>query len=298
MDKFNIIYEKTMSAIPDAIQKQLGRISVRKSMPNDAFLLPSEKKFPIKRPGSKEIDPQLVYAAYVRAKQWSKKKPEYEKIATQAKDLFIKIKGPSKLNIKLEASLYEDDDTDLKQVVSLLNNINSLDSTPKDQSNDPEHCICPKCDYQSHLNIEDTVCELKSCPKCNTKMMDSVFTKDRSVSESLKTIPDIKDKMRFLMENNTSKKSSDRKICNTCQIIITEEACQYQKNICPGCGKEFQEVTTSITLESGRHFSCPKCNTIKPYTKINEDNCPVCTSLMTVFDIPIIKKTKGLPIIN
>ena len=306
MENFDLIYEKAMNKVPDSVQKQLSRMDVRRNMPDDAFLLPSEKKFPIKRPGSKNVDLALVYAAYVRAKQWAKKKPEYEKVAAQAKDIFIREKGPSKLNIKLEA--YDPEDSDLKQVTSLLNHKDKLDSTPKDDSDDPEHCICIDCDYECGLGIDDNTCEEKSCPKCGGKMIDSVFSKEgqkeakeeeeKSVSESLKSLPTMTEKMRYLMENSKKKKKkSGRKICNECNIVVTEEASIHQKDICPGCGKGFEEFTESCAnIEREKHFSCPKCQTVKPYTKINEDECPVCDSLMTVFAVPEVKKDKGVPI--
>lgn len=304
METFDLLYEKAMNTLPDSVQKQLSRTSVRKDMPSDSFLLPSERKFPIKRPGSSKIDPGLVYAAYVRAKQWSKQKPEYGKVAAQAKEMFINAGGPSKLKIKLES--FDPENIDLKQVVTLLNNTNKLDSTPKDQSDDVEHCICINCDYECKLGIDDTVCDSKKCPKCGSNMMDSVFSKrgqkeieseGKTVSESLKSIPNMKDKMRFLMENSKNNTDSTRKICKECDIVITMETSEFQNNICPGCGKEFTDLTESVaTVEKEKHFSCPKCRSVKPYTRINEDECPVCHSLMTVFAVPEIKKDHGVPI--
>ncbi len=303
MEIFDILYEKTMNTLPDSVQKQLSRTSVRNDMSSDSFLLPAEKKFPIKKPGSSKVDPGLVYAAYVRAKQWSKHKPEYEKVAAQAKELFIRIGGPSKLKINLEG--IDPDDIDLKLIIRLLNNTNILDPTPNDQSDDTDHCICLNCDYECKLGIDDTICELKDCPKCGSKMIDSVFSKsgqkeadedEKSVSESLKSIPNMRDKMRFLMENSKNTKDVSRRICKCCNIIVTMEGSEFQHGICPGCGKGFTDLTESVSIDIDKHFSCPKCKTVKPYTRINEDECPVCMSLMTVFAVPEIKKDHGVPI--
>jgi ssDNA-binding Zn-finger/Zn-ribbon topoisomerase 1 len=106
----------------------------------------------------------------------------------------------------------------------------------------------------------------------------------------------MKDKMRFLMENSKNKQEASRRICKECNIVVTMEASDFQNGICPGCGNEFTDLTESVGIESSKHFTCPKCKTVKPYTRINEDECPVCDSLMTVFAVPEIKKDHGVPI--
>lgn len=298
-----VLYEMVMNTIPPKIQKELSKKSVRATMPSDAFLLPSEKKFPIKRPGDDKIDVRLVYAAYVRAKQWSEKKPQYEKVAGEAKQIFLQNNGPNILKIKLEG--VDLSDTEMRQINQLMGK--RPDITPKDQSNDPEICICPECDYEGRIGIDDTICEKKKCPKCGAQMISSIFSKstqkelddeekakvkDKSVSESLKSLPTMQEKMRFLMEH---KSKTHQRVCDNCNIIVTEQVSD-DNPVCPNCGQNFKEITESISgLENTKHFSCPKCKTIKPYTRINEDICPICESLMVVFAAPNIKKDKGIP---
>lgn len=302
MKNIELLYEKILNTIPNDVQKELSRKSVRKSMPEDAFLLPSERKFPIKRPGSDKIDIKLVYAAYVRAKQWSAKNPEYEKVALEAKRIFIKHNGSEILKLKLEGVDFSDSKIrSITQILGVRPNI-----TPDDPSIDLDMCICPNCDYQCELGIDDTICEEKECPKCGEFLMPSVFNNSNQnefkddeqnsinrISENSKTYSTMTNKMRTIMEKNSK---INRMICSNCNIVVQENVGKHNP-ICPNCGQNFEVITESID-DMVKHFTCPNCKTMKPYTKVNDDICPICESLMVVFAMPIIKKDKGLPTVT
>lgn len=189
----------------------------------------------------------------------------------------------------------------LKDIKGVINNNLSNDSTPNDQSDDPEHCICPECDYEEDLGLEDDCCTSKKCPECGAEMMDSVFNKtnedDKEVSES--DIVDWSGKIKKILESKliTTSKKTNKKICNECKTIISEGI--NLENGCPKCGEDIISLSDSMLkiIENSRRFICPKCTTSTQYTKINESECPVCNSLMTVFDKPMIKKQgPSLPI--
>jgi len=85
----------------------LRRPSIRKKMlercGKKAFLVPEELKFPIVSPLSKDCEPdcRLLFAAYLRANEWKKKKPEYAKVAEKAKELYMKHKCANKIKIHI-----------------------------------------------------------------------------------------------------------------------------------------------------------------------------------------------------
>jgi hypothetical protein len=75
-------------------QKSPG-ISERRKMKEDCgrkcFLGPiGESSFPICTKGTCDINPKGIYAAFVRARQYSSKKTTYRKIATRAKKMLKK----------------------------------------------------------------------------------------------------------------------------------------------------------------------------------------------------------------
>jgi len=79
--------------------------------------------------------------------------------------------------------------------------------------------------------------------------------------------------------------------CNKCGIVISESV-HAQESICPKCGDDFAILEDISSIDSERRFICPECNSSFRYTKINEDCCSFCHSMMTVYDTPTIKKSK------
>ena len=89
--------EKMLLRRPTERRKLLQRCGKK------AFLLPEELKFPIVSPLDEKCEPNcaLIFAAYLRANEWKKKRPEYEKIAKKAKELFEKYKCAEKINVQI-----------------------------------------------------------------------------------------------------------------------------------------------------------------------------------------------------
>jgi len=295
MDKYDILYEKVMNKLPTDVKEKINRKSVRTEMPDDAFLIPGDKKFPIKRPGEKEVDCKLIYAAYIRAKQWSSKKPQYEKIASTAKNLFNKNKCATKLHLQIEES-FSLDDKNLKQILNLLENENEkVDDKTKD---DLDTCICPKCGAISALDIDDAICEEKECPVCKAKMTDSIF-ENKFISTKLQEQETIVDKMKFLTEHTMGKnrgKPGEQFICSECKTILDFHIKESELGFCPKCGELLRllKEEEKIITEEKRNI-CPKCNTSTQFS-IRESDCPICQSRMVVFNKLKIKQDKAVPL--
>jgi len=87
--------------LPDSLQKKINKTSVRKKMKEDhgysAFLKPKELKFPVVDPDSGDYHCGLLYAAYVRAKQWN-----YNDVAKKAKKLYKDNNCKSSLGREIE----------------------------------------------------------------------------------------------------------------------------------------------------------------------------------------------------
>jgi len=102
-----ILEEVRKAKIPVSVKKKLRSRSERRKLlekcGNKAFLEPEDLKFPVIEPGNErcEYSCRLLLAAYIRANQWKKKHPEYEKIAEKAKKLYIQNKCNSKIQIEL-----------------------------------------------------------------------------------------------------------------------------------------------------------------------------------------------------
>lgn len=105
---YDSLIEEINRGVPDNVQAMLRKPSVRRQMlercGKGAFLIPGQLKFPIVRPDKSACDPccSLLYAAYVRARQWKGKKSGYGKIAEKAKKLFEKSKCSMKIGVKIE----------------------------------------------------------------------------------------------------------------------------------------------------------------------------------------------------
>lgn len=105
-DIYDQILEEINNKIDDRLKKRLQSKIFRRQMlekcGKKAFLLPNQMKFPIMNPDTCEIDCKLLYAAYVRARQWSGKTPGYREIANKAKELLRETKCDKKIAVHLE----------------------------------------------------------------------------------------------------------------------------------------------------------------------------------------------------
>lgn len=79
--------------------------------------------------------------------------------------------------------------------------------------------------------------------------------------------------------------------CEKCGIVVSASIYE-DETVCPKCGDDFAILEDKTFLDNERRFICPQCSTSYKYTKINEDSCAFCQSLMTVFDKPEIRKSK------
>lgn len=108
--RVELLEEITRKLLASEDKKLLRRPRVRRAIlekcGKKVFLLPEELKFPIVRPtqalkGKCEPSCELIFAAYLRANEWSKKKPEYKKIAEKAKELYTKLKCADKIKVHI-----------------------------------------------------------------------------------------------------------------------------------------------------------------------------------------------------
>jgi hypothetical protein len=116
ISKYNELTEEEREQIIEEIRRPLlskeekmllRRPTVRREMlkrcGKKAFLIPEELKFPIVSPLSKNCEPdcRLLFAAYLRANEWKRKKPEYEKVAQKAKEMYLKMGCANKIKVQL-----------------------------------------------------------------------------------------------------------------------------------------------------------------------------------------------------
>jgi len=91
--------------LPKSLKRKIMKPTVRHLMKqkcgNKAFLLPDEEKFPVMDPDTCQYDCRLIFAAYLRANEWKKKRPEYKKIAKKAAELYKKLGCEKKLGVKI-----------------------------------------------------------------------------------------------------------------------------------------------------------------------------------------------------
>lgn len=102
------VLEAVSRSLPKKIKEHLNskqnREDMLKKYGKDAFLMPDKLKFPIIDPHTGEKDCRLIYAAYVRARQWMDQIPEYKDIASKAKNLYDKQNCSNKINISINES--------------------------------------------------------------------------------------------------------------------------------------------------------------------------------------------------
>ncbi|MFW6242554.1 MAG: hypothetical protein ACOC2W_00175 [bacterium] len=102
------IMESIRNTLPNDFKKYYASQKNRKETlikyGKKAFLMPDRLKFPVVNPNTGKNDCRLIYAAYLRANQWSKKKPEYNDIAKKAKSLYDDLNCSNKIKIHIQDS--------------------------------------------------------------------------------------------------------------------------------------------------------------------------------------------------
>ncbi len=122
-DVDEVLTEVIKKIIPKTIKQKLSSKKNRNLMlekyGKDAFLLPSQLKFPVKNPDTGEYDCSLIYAARIRAKQYAGIKPGYREVADKAEKLYKQNKCDIKLNIRI----HDNEDAyniDLENLIEVL----------------------------------------------------------------------------------------------------------------------------------------------------------------------------------
>jgi len=118
-----VLTEVIKKIIPNKTKTKLSSKKNRQLMlekyGKDAFLLPDQLKFPVKNPDTGKYDCSLIYAARIRAKQYSGIKPGYREIANKAEQLYKENNCGIKLNIRIHDN--EDHfDIDLESLIEVL----------------------------------------------------------------------------------------------------------------------------------------------------------------------------------
>jgi Zn ribbon nucleic-acid-binding protein len=308
--KYDLIFERVMDIIPESIKKGIKLKAIRDNMPKSSFLIESDRKFPVKNPGDINYNPKLVYAAYLKASRGIDAHPEYQEVLESAIRIFKEINGPKKINFRLD-ECFAKNDRDILNAIYLLEGKFDKIKTEKnefdeelpvskdDMTDEINGCICPNCSYEDTLDIEDEgLCEEKTCPKCNQKMIHSGIVENIQIK--LHEATDIKDKFKIVLEHtlNVEDENIDPNycICKKCDIIIKKLISEQNNGFCPECGDKTSLVNKNYKLFTESHAYCPNCLTITEYS-IMEQDCPVCRSIMvsqkkivnnpTVSSIPI-----------
>ncbi|MCK9439482.1 MAG: hypothetical protein WC188_03975 [Candidatus Caldatribacteriota bacterium] len=122
-DVDNVLTEAIKTLIPTSLKKKLASKKNRQLMlekyGDNAFLLPKQLKFPVLDPTTGKPNCALIYAARIRAKQYSGIKPGYRELASKAEEMYKENHCSVKLNIQINT---EDVtiDTDLMNIVNIL----------------------------------------------------------------------------------------------------------------------------------------------------------------------------------
>lgn len=118
-----VLTEVIKKLIPNKTKQKLSSKKNRQLMlekyGKDAFLLPNQLKFPVKNPDTGKYDCSLIYAARIRAKQYSGLKPGYREIAAKAEELYKQNNCGVKLNIRIHDG-EEGFDIDLSDLIEVL----------------------------------------------------------------------------------------------------------------------------------------------------------------------------------
>ncbi|MDD4081805.1 MAG: hypothetical protein PHD05_00325 [Sphaerochaetaceae bacterium] len=118
-----VLTEAVKTLIPENVKIKLSSKKNRQIMlekfGDDAFLLPDKLKFPVMNPFTGKYDCALIYAARIRAKQYSGIKPGYREIAAKAEELYKNNRCSTKLNVQIHDG-EKIMDIDLQQLVEIL----------------------------------------------------------------------------------------------------------------------------------------------------------------------------------
>lgn len=114
-------------------------------------------------------------------------------------------------------------------------------------------------------------------------------------------LPDeiINDKDNFTLQLESSlykeERTTNKFTCNECGVVVYNTIYEHEHGKCPHCGKLMGPLFEDIDINEKR-FVCPKCHTSYKYHKINENECSICHSEMTIYEKPkVIKQNKSLP---
>lgn len=118
-----VITEVVKRIIPHNIKVKLSSKKNRNLMlekyGKESFLLPNQLKFPVMNPDTGKYDCSLIYAAKLRAKQYSGIKPGYREVLAKAEKLYVQNKCNIKLNIRINDGV-ETYDIDLENLIDIL----------------------------------------------------------------------------------------------------------------------------------------------------------------------------------
>ncbi len=162
-------------------------------------------------------------------------------------------------------------------------------------SKDLDNCICPKCGAEQLLGIDDTTCDAKECPSCKTKMVNSeVIGEGNNTVKDFNMDDSIENMVNESLSNKTNKNDvpSDWMECPDCHTVLTKAVCESEDGICPKCGEHFEPLYETAKLDTERRYNCPRCKSSYPYSRVTENECSVCNTLMVVYDLPEIKTSK------
>jgi len=262
-----ILVELASSQIPKDVKKILSSKTSRREMlakyGKQAFLNSKDLKFPVINPISGDFDCKLIYAAYVRAKQF-----KYNDIAAKAKFLFNKIRCGSKLNIQLEnKELFSDllKDSEIQNIMFELNtNFKIEESNNVQETIKNDNCICPLCKFEVGLSNDYSTCSLQPCPICETKMEEKITIDN--VTNSL--VDKFKETVEEVMNIDICA-IEGKFICNECNTIVEYNTKVSLEGVCPKCQNEMGGQAGSNFEQTFHIHRCPICKwESKPFKNI------------------------------
>ena len=103
-----ILEEIIKTILPEGIKSFLSSKTKRNKMlekfGKKAFLIPGKLKFPVVDPKTGNYHCGLIYAARIRAKQFSGKKPGYREISDKAEELYRENKCQNRIHVQIKES--------------------------------------------------------------------------------------------------------------------------------------------------------------------------------------------------
>lgn len=121
---WNTLTESIQNTLPKDFKKFYQSSKNRKEIlikfGKKSFLMPEKLKFPIVNPETGKYDCRLIYAAYLRSLQWSKKKPEYVEINKKAKSLYDEFNCSNKIKVHIQDTQI---DMDIEQFMNIFDTV-------------------------------------------------------------------------------------------------------------------------------------------------------------------------------